>query len=184
MTKARTKREKHGLKALMARVTANGITAIDGRSAASRALMLWKSELVRDLGGDTALSAQQLTIIELACRARLYLDSVDGWLMRQKTLVNRRHKSLLPVLRERMQLADALARHLAALGLERRDPPAPSVADFWKNRNAAQDDADEEPTRPAPPESQEPGIGSDEAHDGDDQSPNLGNDPPAEEEHQ
>ncbi len=121
MTKARSKREKHGLKALMARVTANGIAAIDGRSAASRALMHWKSELVRDLGGETALSAQQHTIIELACRARLYLDSVDGWLMRQKTLVNRRHKSLLPVLRERMQLADALARHLAALGLERRE---------------------------------------------------------------
>jgi hypothetical protein len=130
MTKARSKRAKHGQKALMARVTAHGIAAIDGRSVASRALMQWKSELVRDLGGETALSAQQLTIVELACRARLYLDSVDGWLMRQRTLVNRRHKSLLPVLRERMALADALARHLAALGLERREKPIPTLSEY------------------------------------------------------
>ena len=130
MPHRRSKPAKHGLKRLMGRVSVQGMAAIDGRSQASRALMVWKSELVRDLGGETALSAQQLTVIELACRARLYLDSVDGWLMQQPSLVNKRRKALLPVLRERMAIADALARHLAALGLERREKPVPSLNEY------------------------------------------------------
>ena len=42
-----------------------------------------------------------------------------AWLLTQPTLINKRKKSLLPVVLQRQTLADGLARYLAQLGLER-----------------------------------------------------------------
>jgi len=95
-----------------------GARAIDGRSTVARQLAAWRGDLIRDVGGDP--STQQLAVIELATRTKLLLDSVDGWLLVQPSLVNARKKALLPVVRERQQLADALARYMTQLGLERR----------------------------------------------------------------
>jgi hypothetical protein len=41
--------------------------------------------------------------------------------------VNARKRALLPVVKERIQLADALARYLYALGLQRRAAPVKSL---------------------------------------------------------
>ena len=114
---------KHGLNGLKRRVKVRGMEAIDRRTRAARALSAWRNELIGDLGGADALSAQQLAVVELATRTKLLLDSVDVWLLKQPTLINKRRKALLPVVRERTQLADALARYLSQLGLERRSKP-------------------------------------------------------------
>ena len=45
--------------------------------------------------------------MELATRTRLYVDSLDAWLMAQPSLVNSRKKAVLPVLRERLALQDS-----------------------------------------------------------------------------
>jgi hypothetical protein len=45
-------------------------------------------------------------------------------------LVNARKRTLLPVVRERQALADALARYLAQLGLERRAKPVADLATY------------------------------------------------------
>jgi hypothetical protein len=58
------------------------------------------------------------------------LDSIDAWLLKQPSLVNARKKSLLPVVRERQQLAESLARYVGQLGLERRMKPTPSLQDY------------------------------------------------------
>lgn len=58
------------------------------------------------------------------------LDSIDAWLLVQPSLVNLRRRALLPVVRERQQLADALARYLGQLGLERRGKPVPDLASY------------------------------------------------------
>ena len=113
-------RSRHGLNALKARVKVRGLQAIDRRTAAARALIAWREELVSDLGGEETISAQQRALVDLATRTRLYVESLDGWLLGQRSLVNARKRSVHPVLRERTQLADALARYLTALGLERR----------------------------------------------------------------
>jgi hypothetical protein len=55
----------------------------------------------------------------------LYLDSVDAWLLEQRSLVNARRRAVLPVVLQRQQLADALARYLSQLGTVRR--PATAV---------------------------------------------------------
>jgi hypothetical protein len=150
MTTPTKPRTKHGLSGLIAKVSVKGLGALDRRSAGYRALVAWRTELERDLGGPERLSAQQKTLVELACRNRLLLDSIDGWLMRQDGVVNKRSRSALPILATRMQLHDSLVRVLGQLGLSRAEKPIESVAEYIakfdrdKQANAAPDDSTEE----------------------------------------
>lgn len=111
---------KHGLYTVKRAVKEVGLKAVDGRSAVGRALSQWRADLIRDLGGKDSISTQQEALVDLAVKSKLLLDSVDVWLLQQLSLVNKRKKSLLPVVRERQQLADGLARYLGQLGLEKR----------------------------------------------------------------
>ena len=94
-------------------------------------MLQWRNELIEDPGGTDAVTTQQLAIVELAVKSKLMLDSIDAWLLKQPSLVNARRKSLLPVVRERQQLADSLARYLGQLGLERRVKPTPSLQEYF-----------------------------------------------------
>ncbi len=76
------------------------------------------------------MSAQQLALVEMAVRTRLYVEHLDFFLMGQESLVNRKKKAVLPVLRERQQLVDSLARILGQLGLERRAKPVPALSEY------------------------------------------------------
>ena len=125
-------RTRHGLNAVKARVRVQGLQAIDARTASARALLDWRRDLIRDLGGDDAISAQQRSLVELATRTRLYIDHADSFLMAQRSLVNARRRSLIPLVKERQTLVDSLSRILAQLGLERRKPPAQSLHDVLR----------------------------------------------------
>src|SRR5712691_1295177 len=104
------RRTRHGLRAVMSRVKVAGLTRIDKRTLAARGLIAWKEELLRDLGGTESISSQRLVLVEMALRTRLFVDHVDSWLLSQDCLVNKRRKSLVPVLRERQALVDSLSR--------------------------------------------------------------------------
>ena len=78
-------------------------------------------------------------MIDVAMRTKLMLDSIDAWLLSQPSLINKRKRTLLPVVRERTQLADSLARHLSALGLERRAKPTRSLQDFLVTRSESRE---------------------------------------------
>ena len=91
-----------------------GNKAIDRRTMTGKALAKWRSDLIADLGGN--VSTQQSALIDLAVKSKLLLDSIDAWLLTQRSLVNARKKALLPVVRERTALADSLARYLSMLG--------------------------------------------------------------------
>jgi hypothetical protein len=82
------------------------------------------------------VSAQQRAIADLIVRTKLYVDSLDAWLMSQPSLVLARRRAVLPVLVERQRLADSLARMLGQLGLERRMKPAPTRAEYLAARAA------------------------------------------------
>lgn len=118
---------RHGLNALKRRVKVRGLEAIDKRTATAKAVLAWRKALVTDLGGEESLSAQQRTVIELAVRTQLYVFHLDAWLSEQRSLVDHKRKAILPVLRERTQLADALSRYLQALGLERKAKDVPDL---------------------------------------------------------
>ncbi len=119
-------RPRTGLKALKARVTVRGLGAIDKRTLAAQHLLTFRRELLDDLGGEAAVSAAQLALVEIATRSRLYLDHVDAHLLALASLLTRRNR-LKPLVVERSRLADNLIAVLSRLGLERRKPAAPSL---------------------------------------------------------
>ncbi len=125
---------RHGLNALKARVKVRGLQAIDRRTAAARALLSWRRDLLQDLGGEEAVSAQQRSLAELVARTKLYVDTLDAWILEQPSLVNARKRALLPVVVQRQQLADSMARMLSLLGLERRAKPVPKLEEYIAGR--------------------------------------------------
>src|SRR5215813_5500715 len=108
---------KHGLYVARRALMDYGKRVIDGRSSTCKALIRWRRELVADLGGD--VSTQQGAVIDLCCKNKLLLDAIDAWLLTQKSLINKKHKALIPVVKERQSIADGLAKYLGMLGLER-----------------------------------------------------------------
>src|SRR5262245_4685178 len=116
---ARRSYTRHGLPAPMVKVQLAGFGAIDRRTVAARETLAFKHELIAALGGEARLSPQRRKLIDLASRASLLLDHIDAWLFQQRSLVNARAKTLLPVLVQRQALADHLIRLLDKLGLDR-----------------------------------------------------------------
>lgn len=117
----------HGLTTLKKAVKTLGGRVIDRRTSLGKALDQWRADLIADLGGAEMVSAQELVIVDLAVKTKLLLDSVDAWLFENKALINARKGSLRPVVLQRQQLADALAKYMAQLGLKRRAKPAQSL---------------------------------------------------------
>ena len=122
-------RSRHGLTAPMARIKLKGFRAIDRRTVAAREAFAFKRELVTALGGDADFSPQRRRLVEMTVRAALLLDHVDAWLFEQESLVNKRTRTLLPVLNQRQSLADHLARLLDRLGLDRVPQRVPALHD-------------------------------------------------------
>jgi hypothetical protein len=112
------KAQKHGLNPLRKAVYTLGNRVIDKRTSVGRALAEWREALIRDLGGD--ISTQQDCIVWLAVKTKLLLDSVDVWLLQQDTLIVSKRNSIIPAVNQRQQLADALARYMTMLGLQRK----------------------------------------------------------------
>ncbi len=118
-----------------------GSRIIDKRTLTGRALAQWRTELIEDLGGVENCSVQQLTLVDLVCRQKLLLDSIDAWLLTQD-VVNKRRRALIAVCRERQQLADALARYLSQLGLNRKKRPT-SLPDLIEQARKEKEDGKE-----------------------------------------
>ena len=105
-----------------------GFSGLDKRTAAGREYALKKSAIVADLGGD--LSELQADLVERYLRTTVLIDSIDQWLFQQKSLINRRKKTLFPIVRERAQLVDSALRLATALGLERRAPQVRDLKEY------------------------------------------------------
>ncbi len=119
-------RTRHGLNAIRNRIAIRGLAIVDRRGAPAKALFAWQDDLVRDLGG-ADISTQKKTLVEMATRTRLYIDHVDAFLLTQPSLINKRKRAIIPILRERQQLVDSLARLLSQLGLEREAKRIPTL---------------------------------------------------------
>jgi hypothetical protein len=121
-----------------------GNRLIDRRTVTGRALAKWRKDLIQDLGGD--VSTQQSAIVDLAVKSKLLLDSIDTWLLNQRSLVNYRKKAVLPAVMQRQQLADGLAKYLSMLGLERKvkeQTLADYIASAYGDRGEEEDQANE-----------------------------------------
>ena len=145
MTSGKTGRtsERHGLFSMKRAVRELGDRSLDGGTSVAKALAEWKAELIDDLGGRQAISTQQNAIIDLAVKTKLMLESVDAWLLTRTSIVDKRRRALLPIVRERQQLADAISRYLQVLGLERRSKPAVDLQSYVAIRYGAEQPAQE-----------------------------------------
>ncbi|MGH7331392.1 MAG: hypothetical protein ACREKS_01330 [Candidatus Rokuibacteriota bacterium] len=126
---------KHGITSLMQAMKRAGTHGLDRRTRTARALASWHRELVRDLGGESAVTTQQRAVVELAARAKLIVDSIDAWLFAQASLVDKRHRRLLPVVVQRQAIADSLAKYMSLLGLARVAQRVPSLSEYLASRN-------------------------------------------------
>ena len=112
-----------------------------GLGAVGEVVRSWKAELINDLGGDDAVSTQQRVIIDLAIKTFVILDRFDAWFLPQVAAVDKRTKTLLPMVRERQQLADTLARYMAQLDLKPKAKLAKGPREYaaWKSSNVPLD---------------------------------------------
>lgn len=128
---------KSGLYELKAAVRKLGSRALPPRSTAlGRALHEWRQALIEDLGGAETVSTQQLALVEMAVRTKLLVDSVDAYVLSMPSPVNRQRRCLHPVVRERQALVGQLQSLLRDLGLARKAPEPPSLADYLATRQA------------------------------------------------
>ena len=128
---------KSGINTLKQAVKTLGSRALDKRTTVAKTLAQWRSELVQDLGGPEAVSTQVTAIVDLTVKTKLILDSVDNWLLTQPSLINLRKRALLPVVIQRQQLADSLARYMTTLGLERKAKPVPALIEYLESKYQA-----------------------------------------------
>jgi hypothetical protein len=68
----------------------------------------------------------------------LIVDHCDGFLLSQPSLINKRRKALLPIVKERQVLVDSLSRLLQQLGLERQARPMPSLQEYVAAKESQQ----------------------------------------------
>ena len=123
---------KRGKKAVTPDTLVNRTIASD--SPVGRALTAWREELIADLGGPEVVSVQQRTIVELAARSKLILDSIDAWVFSQSTLINKFSKKLYAVVTERQSIANGLANYMNQLGLQRRTKPVQDLTAYLASK--------------------------------------------------
>jgi len=128
---------RHGLTTLKRAITELGSRAVDGRTQLGRALNEWRKDLIADVGGPGAVSTQQAALIDLTVRTKLLVDSVDVYVLSMDSPVNKRRRSLYPVVRERQALVNQLQSLLRDLGLERRTKAAPDLAAYIAAKTGA-----------------------------------------------
>jgi hypothetical protein len=121
--------QKHGLRRLKDAIRARGMDALDHRTGAVKAMVAFRTSLVSALGGPQHISPQREVLVDSITRTKLFIDSVDVWLLSQGSLINRRKKSVLPALKERQTLVDSMARLLSQVGLDRQEY-VPTLAEY------------------------------------------------------
>lgn len=131
---------KHGLNSLKRALRELGPRGLDNRTSMAKALAAWRAELIADLGGIEQVATQELALVEEAVKTKLLLDSIDGWLLAQPSLIDKRKRAVLPVVRDRQALVNTLRGLLGDLGLRRRSTAGPSLTEYLAVRNAADGD--------------------------------------------
>jgi hypothetical protein len=121
--------QTHGLDTLKRAVSTLGSRVVDKRSKVGKALAAWRADLIADLGGADSISTQEAAIEETIITT-LLLSSVNAWLLKQPTLVNKRSRSVIAAVQQRNSLVATLRGLLESLGLQRRAKPLPSLAEI------------------------------------------------------
>jgi hypothetical protein len=126
---------KHGHWPREAALTRVGFDGIDKRTTGGRIFFERREQLIADLGGRDALSQIQHDMIERYMRFCVLIDSIDNWLFRQNSLVNKRKRCLYPIVRERAALEDSANRLAQTIGIERKAKAVPDLHDYIREHD-------------------------------------------------
>ena len=107
---------------------------LEGMGEMGKALKAWQAAVIYDLGGEDNISAMQRSVIELATKTHLMLSSIDQWMLEQPSLINRSKRQLFPIVLQRQQIADALARYMNTLGLEKKSKTVTTIGEYIEEK--------------------------------------------------
>jgi hypothetical protein len=126
---------RHGLYAIRRSVAE--LCPDDHDSELARGMAAVRQELADELGGLPSLSAQTILVLDEIARVKVYRDTVDEYLFEMKlgAIIDRRKRSLKPIVRERVRLGETLVKHLALIGLERKVPQVPALKDYLAEKS-------------------------------------------------
>ena len=130
--------QSHNLTPVLKGIKRKGLGAIDQRSSLAKETKKLRSELVTDLGGEESLSIQQHKILDEFIKRFVMLESIDAWLFKQDSLINKRSKLLWPIVLQRSGIADGMVRVLRELGLERKAKQIPDLQTYINQAGSAQ----------------------------------------------
>ena len=123
---------KHGQRALQKALNtiSNQDGWVEGLGEVGASLKAWQTAIVNDLGGESEVSAMEMAVVQLATKTFLLLESVDRFLLEQKSIVNKSRRQLFPIVSQRMVLSDGLAKYMGLLGLKKRRKPPASLSEY------------------------------------------------------
>ena len=127
---------KHGHHARKLKLTDVRLVDISQQNGPGRLVAAKAEAIFADRGGRANLSELQQDLVNRYLVTELLIQSIDFWLLEQKSIINKRKKTAIPILAERNRLTETSLKLAQAIGLERKEPPAPSLAEFLAQRKA------------------------------------------------
>jgi hypothetical protein len=109
--------------------------ALDRRTEESKQVEEVRGRLLASLGGADNLSAQEQLLVGEAAFLVLQLTAINTWLAKQPQLVDRRKRSLHPVVSQRLGLVSTLRAVLSDLGLKRRQKEVESLETYLRAKS-------------------------------------------------
>src|SRR5262245_19823128 len=123
--------ERHGHYKRKLKLNAASFDDLNFSSAGGEQLRERYRELLKHCGGEQHVSAVTRRIIERVCFTEYQLDCLDLYLVQLgPRIINRRKRTLIPIVRERDALVGTLTKLYDQIGLDPRRPPAPTLAEY------------------------------------------------------
>jgi hypothetical protein len=139
---------KHGHYGLKVKLTGLTLGTVSQQNGMGRAVVEKGNRIIADRGGRESLSELKLDLIDRYLKTELLIHSIDSWMFQQKSLINRRKRSLYPILAERNRLVETSLKLAQAIGLDREERKVPMLADYIAQKNAEKERESSPETRP------------------------------------
>jgi hypothetical protein len=114
---------KHGHHSRKVKLTDVGLMDISQQNGPGRLIAQKAEAIFHDGGGRENFSELKQDLVSRYLITELLIQSLDRWLLEQKSLVNRRKKAAFPILAERSRLTETSLKLAQAIGLDRRAAP-------------------------------------------------------------
>jgi len=135
---------KSGYWALKRALKGVGYLQIDKRTALGAELARKRERIYACSTGVENLSEFELDLIEKYIQTDLLIENINGFLFETGAVINRRKRSLYPIVEQRTRLIEANAKIASMLGLKRREAPVMDLKTYLELRSRESKDGSDE----------------------------------------